>query len=256
MPRNACWYKAVMISFLLHCLLLAGGGWMAENHTNAPIEEQYMEMELDTDAAEIDVPPAAAAEQEFFPAEGMKKAEMPKASQQRETGKKKRDVVTGPSPAKVSDKDIPEQMLSHYTKEQLNLALAQYNQAVTLNSRAAFAYNNRGQVYYDKGEFNKALADFTQALKINPRLASAYIGRGFIFIKKDQWDLAMQDFDQAVQIDPQEALAYYGRALCFTKNGDRQKAASDFRSFIQYAKPEHNHLVQIAQQMLSKFGET
>lgn len=256
MPRNACWYKAVMISFLLHCLLLAGVGWMAENHTTAPTEEQYTEMELEADAAGIDAPPDAAAEQKSPPVEDMKKAEIPKASQQQYPGKKQSDIVSKPTPAKVSGKDIPEQMLSHYTKEQLNLALAQYNQALTLNSRAAFAYSNRGQVYYDKGESDKALADFTQALTINPRLASAHIGRGFIFIKKDQWDLALQDFDQAVQIDPQDTLAYYGRALCFTKNGDRQKAANDFRFFIQYAKPEHSRLVQIAQQMLSKLGET
>lgn len=89
-----------------------------------------------------------------------------------------------------------------------------------------------------------------QALKINPRLAAAHIGCGFIHIKKDQWDLALEDFNQAVQIAPQEALAYYGRALCFLKNGDKQKAVSNFHVFIQYAKPKHNHLVQIAHKML------
>lgn len=61
-------------------------------------------------------------------------------------GKKQSDISQGPLSTKVSDKDIPEQLLSHYTKKQLNLALAQYNQALTLNSHSAFAYRNRGQV--------------------------------------------------------------------------------------------------------------
>lgn len=88
---------------------------------------------------------------------------------QKHVGKKQSDISQGPLSTKVSDKDIPEQLLSHYTKEQLNLALAQYNQALTLNSHSAFAYSNRGQVYYDKGELDKALTNFMQALKINPR---------------------------------------------------------------------------------------
>lgn len=255
MPGNACWYKAVIISCLLHFLLLIGGGWMAMRQTVTPIEEQYTEMELGVDAAAIDVPSDKPKEQE---ATWVKDAQKETTLKQppKQGGEKRNDSLSEQLPAKVTSKDIPEQMLSHYTKEQLNLALAQYNQALSLNSRAAFTYSNRGQVYYDKGELDKAFADFTQALKINPRLASAHIGRGFIFIKKDQWDFAMDDFDQAVRIDPQNALAYYGRALCFTKNGDKQKAVEDFRSFIQYAKPEYNRLIQIARQVLTELGES
>lgn len=249
MTVNTYWYKAVVISCLFHFLVFAGGGWIAMNHAIAPLEEQYTELELGPDSAEIDVPPEPK-KQEATPVENAQPEEATKEPQQR-AGKKQHDSRPGQSAAKVSDKDIPEQMLSHYTKEQLNLALAQYNQALTLNSRAAFTYSNRGQVYYDKGEFDKALADFTQALAINPQLAPAHIGRGFILIKKDQWDRALDDFNQAVRLDPQNALAYYGRALCFTKNGDKQKASADFRSFIQYAKPEYNRLIQIAHQILS-----
>ncbi len=253
MPRNACWYKAVMISFFLHALLLTGGGWMAMSHTPAASpEEQYTEMELGADAAEIDAPSEEPPEREAPPAEELKSGET--SSKPHQAGKKRSDISPGPSPAKVSGKAIPEQMLSHYTKEQLNLALAQYNQALTFHSRSAFAYSNRGQVYYDKGEFDKALADFAQALTIHPHLAAARIGRGFIYIKKDQWDLALEDFDQAVRMAPQEALAYYGRALCFSKKGDQQQAAGDFRSFIQYAKPEHKRFVPIAHQILSGLG--
>jgi tetratricopeptide (TPR) repeat protein len=253
MPRSACWYKAVMVSLLLHGLLLVGGGLIAMSHMAAPEEEQYTEMELGSDVAEIEEP-NMPIEPEATAADDMQKKEATQEPQQ-QTGKTRSDIPPGPSPAKVSGKDIPEQMLSHYTKEQLNLALAQYNQALTMNPQAAFALSNRGQVYYDKGELDKALTDFTQALTINPRLASSHIGRGFIFIKKKQWDLAMEDFDQAVLIAPQDALAYYGRALCFSKNGDKQKAANDFRSFIQYAKPEHEHLVKKARQILAGLGE-
>lgn len=254
MPRTACWYKAIIISLLLHCLLLTGGGWIAMSHTTAPPVEQYTEMELGSDTAEVDVPPDKTPEQEAFPAEGTPEEETPKQPQQQAENKRS-DSSPRSSPAKVSSKDIPEQMLSHYTKEQLNLALAQYNQALTLNSQASFTYSNRGQVYYDKGEFDKALADFKQALTINPQLAAARIGRGFIFIKRNQWDLALDDFNQAVQIDPQAALAYYGRALCFSQRGGKQKASNDFHTFIQYANPEDDRLIKKARQILAGLGE-
>lgn len=259
MLKSTYWQKAVMISILLHGLLLIGCGWITMSHTVKPKEEQYIEIELSDAVNTLDAVPnepmepeatASAAESESIQQDKTTQELQP----QRE--EKKGDALPGPSHISVSGKEGPVQMLSHYSKEQLNLTLAQYNQALTLEPHSAFTYSNRGQVYYDKGEFDKAFSDFTQALLINSSLASARVGRGFIFIKKDQWDLASADFNQAVLSAPQEALGYYGRALCFLKNNDQLKAANDFRSFIQYAKPEHDRLVQIAHQILSELEKT
>jgi tetratricopeptide (TPR) repeat protein len=246
-----------MISIVLHGLLLIGSGWITMSHTVKPKEEQFVEIELSDAVNTLDAVPNEPMESEAA-VSAAESTQQDKTTQelQPQTEKKKGDTLPGPSNISVSGKEGPAQMLSHYSKEQLNLTLAQYNQALTLEPHSAFTYSNRGQVYYDKGEFDKAFSDFTQALTINSSLASARVGRGFIFIKKDQWDLASADFNQAVLSAPQEALGYYGRALCFLKNSDKQKAANDFRSFIQYAKPEHDHLVQIAHQILSELGKT
>jgi len=257
MPRSTCWYKAMIISLLLHCLLLAWGGWIAMSLTAAPKEEQYTEMELGSDVAEMDIAPNVPTEptESEAPAENIKKEESAQEPQQ-QTDKNQSDIRPAPLPVKVSDQDVPEQTLSRYTTEQLNLALAQYNRALATNPKSALAFINRGQVYYDKGELDKALADFSKSFTINPDLTLAHVGRGFVFIKKDQWDLALEEFNQAIRIAPQDAFAYYGRALCFSKSGDKQKAANDFRFFIQYAKPESNSLIQRAHQMLSRLGES
>jgi tetratricopeptide (TPR) repeat protein len=53
-------------------------------------------------------------------------------------------------------------------KGDFDRAIADYNQALTINPQDAEAYNNRGNAWRNKGDFDRAIADYTQALRINP----------------------------------------------------------------------------------------
>ena len=252
MARSEYWHKAVVVSLLLHGLLLIGGGWLNVSYTAAQPEEQYTELALDSDIPETDAIINAGAEMvSAAPAEAAAEDAVPKVQSPPPAA-----GALPPSPHTASitmkSEDIPAQMLLHYSQEQLNLALAQYNQALSLDTRLASAYSNRGQVYYDKGQFDKALSDFSQALAINPKLILAYVGRGFIYIKKGEWDLAADSFNQAVLLAPQNDLAHYGRALCFVKDGDKEKAIEEFHAFLRLAKPGYKKLLQSAERMLAE----
>jgi tetratricopeptide (TPR) repeat protein len=53
-------------------------------------------------------------------------------------------------------------------KGDLDGALADFNKAIELNARLAYAYNNRGLVKETKGDLVGALADLTKALELKP----------------------------------------------------------------------------------------
>lgn len=256
---RSSWSKALTVSLLLHCLLLLGIGWRTIGYTLTPQEEQHLEVEIVPDTGKKDVPPVVS---EATVAESLPETELPTHSnketqESQPQTENERDVSpakNSPPTDRMSDKDAQTLMLSVYSKEQLELALAKYNLLLTVDSPFAFLYSDRGQIYYDKGDYDKALADFNKALVLDPQLPVAHIGRGFIYIKRNRWDLALDDFNQAIKSAPKNVLAYYGRALCFINNNDKQKAINDLRSVMQYATSEDNRLIQIVKQLLSGLG--
>jgi hypothetical protein len=52
-------------------------------------------------------------------------------------------------------------------------AIADYNEAIKLDPKYAFAYNNRGNSWYKTGDYDKAIADFKDAVRLNPNYANA-----------------------------------------------------------------------------------
>jgi len=120
----------------------------------------------------------------------------------------------------------------------LYMALADYNQAITLNPNYAKAYNNRGVLYDELGENDLALADYNQVIKLNPKLAQTYSSRGFLYHKKlGKLYMALGDYNQAIKLNPGYAQAYLNRGFLYyqLKNLDKfkqdwKKAASLFKN--------------------------
>jgi tetratricopeptide (TPR) repeat protein len=75
----------------------------------------------------------------------------------------------------------------------------------------AESYLNSGRAYSEKGDYDRAVADFDQAISIDPDYAEAYYNRGTAYSKKEDYDRAMTDFDRAISIDPDYAKAYNNR---------------------------------------------
>ena len=73
------------------------------------------------------------------------------------------------------------------------------------------AYHNRGLAWDNKGEYDKAIADYNQALTINPNYAYAYVNRGDAWNEKGEYDKAIADYNEAIRLDPNFASAYCNR---------------------------------------------
>jgi len=79
-----------------------------------------------------------------------------------------------------------------------NTALA--NTAEPLQRAHFLSY--RGHAHFYLNQLDAAMADYNEALKVQPGYASALSGRGALFQIKHKPELALQDYNNATQSDP------------------------------------------------------
>ncbi len=126
----------------------------------------------------------------------------------------------------------------------LDEAVADFNKAISLDSRYTKAYNNGGVVNEAKGALDKAIADFNQAIVLNPGFAEAYNNRGVVLTKIGKFSEAIADFNQAIALSPLYTEAYNNRAVAHEKRNASHEAISDYSKAISidpyYAEARYN----------------
>ena len=122
---------------------------------------------------------------------------------------------------------------ARWTDGQLEPALKDYDQCITLNPRNAKCYIGRGNVYSDQGRYDEALKDFDHALRLKPDLADGYNGRGSCLAYLGQLDAAIREFNRAIELDSEFAQAYYNRANAYDSKGDLDAAIDSYDHVIQ-----------------------
>jgi lipoprotein NlpI len=92
----------------------------------------------------------------------------------------------------------------------LDQAIADYTQAVTLDPNNAVAYNNRGLAYGQRaqaGDLDQAVADYTQTITLDPTNRAAYFGRALVHLFAGSLPRALVDLDRSSQLDPKNPYA-------------------------------------------------
>jgi len=107
-------------------------------------------------------------------------------------------------------------------------AIADHNQALTVNSQYPLAYLMRGIAKSDLGDKQGAIADYNQVLAINPRNTDDYTIRGWakIFLGDEQGGIA--EYNRALAINPRDADVYVARGDAKYALGDLQGAIADY----------------------------
>ena len=156
--------------------------------------------------------------------------------------------------------------LGYHQKNELDKAIADYEEALKLNPQSAVAFYARGTVYRDKGanelaladldravaikpdlpdlfatrgnvlaamgEHERAIADFTEALRVKPGDANALSSRGYSYYKNGEIDLAMLDYDAALAIRP-DAIDFLNRGVAHFKLGEHEKSIADYSEALK-----------------------
>jgi tetratricopeptide (TPR) repeat protein len=85
---------------------------------------------------------------------------------------------------------------------------------------SAGTYLDRGIQAMNKKEYDTAIADFTEAIRLDSNNAVAYYNRGNAYRNKGDNDRAISDYDQAIRIDPNYTNAYICRGLAYDNKND------------------------------------
>lgn len=93
-------------------------------------------------------------------------------------------------------------------RNQPDRALADFAQAISLDSRNSRALANRGDLYSAMGELDRAVEDYDRALAADPRDFEAYSQRGNVRLMNGEFEQAIADYDKAIAINPKFANAY------------------------------------------------
>jgi tetratricopeptide (TPR) repeat protein len=114
------------------------------------------------------------------------------------------------------------------SKGDLDLAIADYTEAIRLKPDYATAYANRGTCYQFKYDLDRAIADFTEALRLNPTDTFALGNRAAVLSTVKQYDRALADYDEAIGLEPDYAGHYEGRGLTYKRMGQDDLAKADY----------------------------
>ena len=100
-------------------------------------------------------------------------------------------------------------------------AIADYTQAILLDTSFVDAYMSRALAYRSKKAYELAIADFSQVIDLKENNELAYSLRGEAHYHLKQYDLAIADFDRALAINPYMNDAKKQRALAVQKRGKK-----------------------------------
>lgn len=150
-------------------------------------------------------------------------------------------VVLLPLPvfAQLSAVDYTNQGLAKYDQGDLDGALANFNQAISLDPNYGPAYFSRANVKTEDGDSAGALADYDQAIEIYNRAiaadsnnATTFYNRGLAKYNKGDLPGAIADFDRALALDPKDEQAALYRALALYHIGQIDAAIAGFTQVI------------------------
>lgn len=118
-------------------------------------------------------------------------------------------------------------------KHDLEKALRDYEQAITLDPRNAGAYVNRAAALSQKGEREDAIKDEDQAIRLNPNQWEAYFNRATDLWAEGRLDEAIADLERVMKLNPGFVASYTGRAALYRRKGENDKAISDYNKAIE-----------------------
>jgi tetratricopeptide (TPR) repeat protein len=112
-------------------------------------------------------------------------------------------------------------------------ALEDYNQALKIDPKYAYAYVKRGNLYQKMGSNKKALEDYSQAIKLNPKYAFKYQNRASLYQNSRDDNKALKNYDWTIKMHPNDAKAYLKRGNLYQEIGDKIQALDDYNQALK-----------------------
>jgi len=127
------------------------------------------------------------------------------------------------------DSGIMKAKLSDY-----KAALADFNEAILIDSTEAEPWYNRGVVKSELMDYQGALSDFTRVIRIRPAYPEPYYNRGLAKDYLKDYRGAIQDYSKAIALKADFPEAFHNRGLAWFDLGNYQESIDDFTRALQY----------------------
>lgn len=127
-------------------------------------------------------------------------------------------------------------------------AIADFDQVILHNPNYSQAYLNRGVTYRKLEKYQEAIADFDQVIRLYPNVAEFYVARGGVYTLLGEHQKALADYSHAIRLNPNWAEVYYNRGVVYKELGESQKAIADSFKAVDIFQKQGR--IQEAQQIL------
>jgi tetratricopeptide (TPR) repeat protein len=123
-------------------------------------------------------------------------------------------------------------------------AVAQLNQAASLDPKAAYTHHALGLAYRGLKDYDRAMAALKRAVELSPAWALPRIQLGAIHLERGQAGRAEEAFSEAAQRDPINYIAHEQLAHLYLKSGRLKDAGAEAELAISLgSKSGVSHLV-------------
>jgi superkiller protein 3 len=112
------------------------------------------------------------------------------------------------------------------------LAIENYQKAIALGSKDAWAYNNMGNAYAKLKNYNEAIRYYQKAITVDPNHTAAYYNRGIAYNNLKNYTEAIRYFQKAIDIDPNYAKAYNSMGNAYNKLKNDTEAIRCYQKVI------------------------
>lgn len=108
------------------------------------------------------------------------------------------------------------------------------NSAPPQNLKTSMDYFEQGNYDYDKGDCSQAIVDYTKSISLNSKYAQSYNNRGYTYMRLRDYQNALPDLNKAISLNPTyvQALMNRGDIYNFYYSIDRSKAIADYQKVI------------------------
>ncbi len=187
----------------------------------------------------------------------------------------------------ISAEEYYNRGVSRQTNLSYDLAIADYTQAIALQSDYAEAYHQRGRTYLGKGSYQQAVDDFTQEIKIDSQRTAAFSSRAEAYMHLNRYQEAITDYthlidtcgctefygkraaaylalndcsnaeadyNKAIELDPNNSALYLGRGKARANLGAKTTAVADFKKVLEISTSDSEKAE--AQKQLDALGTT
>jgi len=118
-------------------------------------------------------------------------------------------------------------------RHDLDVALAEFQQAVELNPEFAEGHTKLGLVYKQSGDLQKAAEALEDAVRLDPFHFLSMFELGEVYRLLDRMTQAIRAYVLACKLDPDDFDSRFRLATCYHRNGDLEQAIEAYETALK-----------------------